>query len=36
MDLKFVRGDSQNLVIDLIDKQGQQIILGNDEMLYDG
>lgn len=34
MDLKFVRGDSQNLVLDLVDKQGNKIILGDDEMLY--
>lgn len=34
MDLEFPRGDNQNLVIDLVDKQGRQIILGDDEMLY--
>lgn len=34
MDLEFPRGDNQNLVIDLVDKTGNKIVLGNDEMMY--
>jgi len=34
MDLEFTRGDSQNLILDLVDGSGNKINLGNEEMIY--
>lgn len=34
MDLEFVRGDSQNVILDLVDENENKIILGDGEMIY--